>query len=342
MTKVLLTGGSGFIAAHCLEQLLAKNHTVVTTVRTDAKRQAILDAYPDAVSASRLDVHIVPDIAQLDAFNQVLQVPGLEAVLHTASPFHFNWSDPKTELIDPAVNGTTGILQAIQAHGKDVRRVVVTSSFAAILDETKFADPGHTFSEASWNPSTVDNIHDSKPTAYRVSKTLAERAAWDFVGREKPAFDLVTVCPPLVFGPVVHHLATLENINTSNERIVTLLKGGWKDKIPDTGAVPLWVDVRDVARAHVVAMEKKELGGERLFTTPGCMSHREIVDIVRRKCPEFKERLPAESVQGGERPKDSEMFSYDVSKTNTLLGIEWIGLEKSIGDLVESLKGKGI
>ncbi|KAM6538528.1 methylglyoxal reductase (NADPH-dependent) gre2 [Fusarium falciforme] len=232
MTKVLLTGGSGFIAAHILDQLLEKDYTVVTTVRSEAKAQKIRDAHPGKAADGKLEVVIVPDIAQPGAFDEVAKTPGIDAVLHTASPFHFNITDPKKDLIDPAVIGTTGILKALHASAPSVKRVVITSSFASILDEDKFTDPSTTFSEASWNPVTVNDISRSPATAYRASKTLAERAAWDFVATEKPSFDLVTVCPPLVLGPVSKHLATLESINTSNERVVSLLRGGWKDSIP--------------------------------------------------------------------------------------------------------------
>ncbi|KFH46759.1 putative NADPH-dependent methylglyoxal reductase-like protein [Hapsidospora chrysogenum ATCC 11550] len=340
MTKVLLTGGSGFIAAHCLEQLLAQGHNVVTTVRSEDKAQKIRDTYKD--QASRLEVVIVPDIAKEDAFDEVVKTPGLEVVLHTASPFHFNWTDPEKELINPAVVGTTGILRAIQHSAPSVRRVVVTSSFASILDESKLTDPNHTFTEASWNPSTRADIHRSKPTAYRVSKTLAEQSAWAFVRDQKPGFDLVTICPPLVLGPLAHHLPSLDAINESNARVVKLLRGEWKNEIPSQGPVSIWVDVRDLARAHILAMDKPEFGGKRLFTTAGYFSNAEIAAVVRDRFPEYNDRLPGPEVKGGELPEVDKTFKWDVSATDKLLGFEWISLDKSISDLVNSLKAFGI
>lgn len=251
-------------------------------------------------------------------------------------------ADPETELVTPAVVGTTGILRALKRSAPSVRRVVVTSSFASILDEDKLLDPSHTFSEASWNPNTRSDIHRSPNTAYRVSKTLAERAAWDFVRDEAPGFDLVTVCPPLVFGPVAHHLPSLDAINESNARVVKLLRGEWKDGIPSQGPVSIWVDVRDVARAHVRAMETPELGGKRLFTVPGYFSNSEIADVVRARFPEYADRLPGPEVQGGERPEADKTFRWDVSATDKLLGLDWISLDKSISDLVTTLKPHGI
>lgn len=238
--------------------------------------------------------------------------------------------------------GTTGILKALHASAPSVKRVVITSSFASIIDEAKLTDPGTTFTEASWNPVTVEEISRSPATAYRASKKLAERAAWDFVATSKPSFDLVTICPPLVLGPVAHHLATLDSINTSNERVVALLRGGWREGIPPSTPVPMWIDVRDAAAAHVRALEEEAAGGKRLFTTAGWFTNREIADIVRAKFPEFKDEVPGPEVKGGELPSEENIFKYNSDETDKLLGIDWIKLEKSVTDLVESLKAHGM
>ncbi|KAH7320977.1 hypothetical protein B0I35DRAFT_407994 [Stachybotrys elegans] len=338
MTKILLTGGSGFIAAHLLDQLIEKGHTVVTTVRSEDKAQKIRSAYPD--KADRLEVVIVPDIAKEDAFDEVAKTDGIEVVLHTASPFHYRWTDAKKELVDPAVIGTTGILKAIKRSAPSVKRVVITSSFASIVDEAHVDNPEHTFTEKSWNPVTLDDIHRSPGTAYRVSKKLAEKAAWDFVAEEKPAFDLVTICPPMVFGPVVPHFASIDSINTSNERIVDMLRGKWKSEIPATYPVPLWIDVRDAAQAHVRALEKPEASGRRLFTTAGRFSNLQMAETARSKFPEFSDRLPGPEVKSGGLP--SPIFNFNNDETNKLLGLDYIPVEKSVTDLVAQLKGLGI
>ncbi|KAF6810564.1 nad dependent epimerase [Colletotrichum sojae] len=341
MTKILLTGGSGFIAAHILEQLLERGHDVVTTVRSEDKAQKIRDAHKD-LPAGRLQVAIVPDIAREDAFDEVVKTPGLEAVLHTASPFHFRWTDAQKELIDPAVVGTTAILRALKRDAPGVKRVVVTSSFASIIDETKVEDPNTIFSESFWNPVTAADVDRSPATAYRASKKLAEKAAWDFIEQEKPGFDLVTICPPLVLGPVVHHFADLSSINTSNERVVDLVSGKWKKGIAPTGAAYLWIDVRDLALAHVLAVEKEAAGGKRLFTTAGWFCNAEIAEVVRKNFPDLKDRLPAEGTKGGELPPMDKVYGYDDSETAKVLGIKWRSLEESIVKLVEDLKKFGV
>jgi nucleoside-diphosphate-sugar epimerase len=261
---------------------------------------------------------------------------GVLTPLTAASPFHYNWTDPKTELLDPAIIGTTSILKAIKKSAPTVRRVVVTSSFASILSEEGLNDPKKVFSEADWNPSTYeDGLKDNKAISYRVSKTLAERASWKFVEEEKPNFDLVTICPPLVFGPIVHHLNSLSAINTSNQRFVDLIQGKYKTEIPASGAF-LWVDVRDVALAHVEAFERPAAGGKRFFTTAGLYNNREIIAIVRKNFPELADKLPTDDITGGGYPEGG-VYSYDNSRATKELGIDWISLEKSAVDTMRSL-----
>lgn len=134
MTRVFLTGGSGFIAAHVLDVLLKRGHSVVTTVRSHEKGQKIKAAYSD-MSSDQLDYMIVEDIARDGAFAKaVVSDPPFQAVIHTASPFHFQVTDVKKDLLDPAIKGTTGILQSIARNVPSVERVVITSSFSALVN----------------------------------------------------------------------------------------------------------------------------------------------------------------------------------------------------------------
>jgi nucleoside-diphosphate-sugar epimerase len=319
---------------------LKNGHDVVTTVRTEEKAQIIRDAHPGA----KLTVAIVPDIAQPNAFDEVIQqTPELEYVQHTASPFHFKFTDAKTEILDPAIKGTTSVLEAIKKYAPGVKRVVITSSFAAILSAEGLQNPNKTFSEQDWNPDGYEAGLTGPPgTTYRVSKTLAEKAAWDFKEAEKPNFDIATINPPLVFGPASQHLPSLANINTSNGNLAALLGGRWKTEIPATG-VYLWVDVRDVAKAHVEAMERPEAGGNRFFVTAGHFANKEIVPIVRKHFPQLADKLPEDGVQGGDYPdgKVENIYKYDNSKATKVLGIEWISLEQSIADTIKSLLAVG-
>lgn len=344
MTRVLLTGGSGFIAAHTLDVLLNHGHSVVTTVRTQEKADKIKESYKSYADNGQLSFAIVPDIAKEDAFDQaVISDPPFEAVLHTASPFHFNVTDVQKDLIDPAVIGTTGILKSIKKSAPTVKRVVITSSFAAIVNGSKGFWPGHTYSEEDWNGITFEEAQENPMMGYRASKTFAEKAAWDFLEKEKPNFSIATINPPMVFGPIVHALDSLENMNTSNQRILSAAQGKFKDEIPPSG-VHLWVDVRDVAEAHVAAFEKPEAANKRFFTTAGYFSNKEICQIIKKSFPGFKD-LPGESTPGGDYPEgtpDQGLYSYNNKRSIDILGLKYKTLEQSIVDSVKSFQKKGL
>ncbi|KAK6376125.1 methylglyoxal reductase (NADPH-dependent) gre2 [Exophiala oligosperma] len=189
------------------------------------------------------------------------------------------------------------------------------------------------YDESSWNPITLDAAMADRAKAYRGSKTLAERAAWDFVQNEKPSFDLVTMCPPLVYGPVMHHLSSLESLNTSNQRIRDFIQGKFQDGLPPVVGSVLWTDVRDLALAHVKAAEVPEAGGRRFFITAGHYSSKRIVDAIRATHPELSSRLPASDTDG--LPKD--VYGYDNSQARQILGLTFRPLQESIGDTVTSL-----
>lgn len=337
--RVLLTGGSGFIAAHVLDILLEHGHSVVTTVRSQEKANKIKAAHPK-YGKDKLDFALVEDIAQEGAFDKaVISDPPFEAVVHTASPFHFNVTDVKKELLDPAIIGTTGVLKSIKKSAPTVKRVVITSSFASIVNPSKGAWPDHTYSEADWNPVTAKEAEADPATGYRASKTLAEKAAWEFVEKEKPAFTLATMCPPLVLGPIVHYLNSLDALNTSNQRIRDCMLGKWTEEIPATGTF-IWVDVRDLALCHVLAMEKEEAANKRFFIVEGKFSNRMIADVVAKNFPEYKGKVPTEKTPGGTFP-DGGVFKVDDSRVKQVLGIKWRSFDDSIVDTVKSLQAVG-
>jgi len=328
--KVLVTGGSGFIGAHCVDQLLSHGHDVVTTVRSDDKGKFLVDSH----KGKKLSYVIVKDIAQEGAFDEAVKSdPPFDAVLHTASPFHFNITDPKKDLLDPAIIGTTGILKAIKASAPSVKRVAITSSFAAIVNPNSHKK---LYNEDVWNPVTMEEALKEPASAYRGSKTFAEKAAWDFVEKEKPNFTLSTLNPPFVFGPVVHYLNNLENVNTSNQRILNIIQGKMKDEVAPTGTF-LWVDVRDIALAHVRAIELGKAAGKRFFITAGYMTNKDLIDIIRAEFPEYHSQLPKNPES--DMPKD--VYKYDNSRSLQVLGLKYRSLKECVIDTVKSLQAVG-
>lgn len=193
-----------------------------------------------------------------------------------------------------------------------------------MLDAGAATKPNIVFTEASWNPVTIDDIYDDSATAYRASKTLAEKAAWDFVADKSNGarFDLVTINPPLVFGPVMHYLAGLDSINTSNKQWAEILRGKWKEYIPPSGIVRNWVDVRNVATAHIRGgIELPEAGGKRILVSTGNFVNLQIANIIARNFPRLADKLPAEF--GVDEGLDMRL-NFDNSASKALLGIDWV------------------
>lgn len=147
------------------------------------------------------------------------------------------------------------------------------------------------------------------------------------------------MCPPLVLGPIVHYLNSLEGLNTSNQRTRDIMLGKAKDEIPPTGTY-LWVDVRDLALCHVAAIEKDEAANKRFFITAGYFSNREIAQAVEKNYPQYKENLPSKSTPGGDYPEDG-VYKYDNKRVIDVLGVKFRSLDESVKDTVKSLQAVG-
>ncbi|MGN6820511.1 MAG: SDR family oxidoreductase [Sphingomonas sp.] len=251
MSKVLVTGGSGFVGGHVILQLLDAGHEVRTTVRSLAKEQAVRDtlAHAGATGLDRLSF-VAADLEKDDGWAEA--VAECDYVQHVASPFPIEQPKDENELIRPAVDGTLRVLRAARDAG--VKRVVQTSSFAAI--GYGHGDQAAAYTEADWT-----DVNGPAVQPYMKSKTLAERAAWDFIGREGNGLELSVVNPVGIFGPVLN-----EDLSTSIEIIKRMLEGG----LP--GAPRLYfgvVDVRDVAGMQIKAMTAPEAKGERFLAVAG-------------------------------------------------------------------------
>lgn len=142
----------------------------------------------------------------------------------------------------------------------------------------------------------------------------------------------------MVYGPVAHYLNSLDSLNTSNQRARSLMTGEWKDGCPPTGTF-LWTDVRDLALAHVKAMETPEAGGKRFFVTSGYFCNDDLAEIIRKNFPALEDKLPKKGAGEGGMP--SEIFKFDNSRVRNELGIKFRSLEDSITDLVKSLQAIG-
>lgn len=228
--KVLVTGANGFIAAHCVAKLLLSGFSVIGTVRSEAKAQSVLRSHSNHPSLSLI---IVEDVTKPGCFDTA--IAGCDGVLHLAAPFGYVYTNFETELLIPSINGTLRICEAAQTE-KSVKRVVLTSSFASVYDASKGQDPGKTYTEDNWCPLTYEDGKNASaaPIAYRASKVLAEKTAWNFITSNEVAWDLVTLCPGMVFGQLLPGtIGSLKELNTSNGIVWSLFDA---ENLPDTKA----------------------------------------------------------------------------------------------------------
>lgn len=264
-TTVLVTGASGFIAMHCVLQLLEAGYRVRGTVRSRAKDEELRKALGAHADLSDRFETVEADL-MLDA-GWTEAVAGCRYVLHVASPLPSKPPKDENELIVPAREGSLRVLRASAAAG--VERVVLTSSVAAVLYGR---ERSRTFDESEWS-----NVESPAIGAYEKSKTLAERAAWEFMDQLEPGeagqrMELVVVNPGLVLGPILS-----ADYGTSGEVVKKLMDRDFP-AIPNLN----WavVDVRDVAAAHVAGMTADGAAGFRHILALGNRSMRELAKIL--------------------------------------------------------------
>ncbi|KAA1471686.1 D-lactaldehyde dehydrogenase [Dentipellis sp. KUC8613] len=335
--KVLVTGANGFVATWLVKTLLEKGYTVRGTIRSESKGahlRKIFKAYGD-----KLELVIVPDITQEGAFDEA--VKGVDVVEHTASPFHAKATDPD-DMIKPAVSGTVGVLESIKKYGTSVKRVIVTSSVAAMVNPFN-TERVVTLDENSWDEPAITFVKEhgkNSPPAlwYLASKTLAEKAAWKFVEDNKGSisFDLVVLNPPYVFGPSLLEVHSAADLNESLEELYSTVIKGNPHFIPE---VPHgFIDVRDLAEAHVRAAEKAAAGGKRLIVSGGSYHWQDLTDIAVSL--NIIEGIPKGNPGAGK--PISAGLTLKSENTKEILGMQFRPLEEVIRDVLTDLKQKGV
>ncbi|ESK96317.1 d-lactaldehyde dehydrogenase [Moniliophthora roreri MCA 2997] len=333
---VLVTGANGYIAAWIVAILLERGYTVHATVRSESRGEKLLETHKASVDSGKLKLVIVKDMQADGAWDEA--VKGVDAILHTAAQTTHVYAveDPR-EVIDIAVEGVTSLMTSALKHGSTVQRIVFTSSTASVIQGSPTSVVS--VSESDWNEESVKNIdalgkNADFMTKYAASKTLAEKAIWEWHQQHKAevAWDIAVINPVWVFGPVAHAVKTPDDIVGSqhvwcNAIVRGEFMGGSSLTYPSSG----WVDVRDVAEAHALALEVSQAGGERIITCAGSpFVWQDFVDVANSLNPP-----PLPGIAKGMTGDALRNLTFKTSKAQDILGVKYRTMEELTKDSLE-------
>ncbi|MGB3464060.1 MAG: aldehyde reductase [Cyclobacteriaceae bacterium] len=308
--KVLVTGASGFIAAHCIIKLLDYGYTVKGTVRDFSKINSLKEMFGRyTVNTDKLSfvkANLLEDEGWLEATSDC------DYVLHVASPVPIKLPKDENDIIRPAKEGTLRVLRA--AVSNQVKRIVLTSSIAAICYGHK--STGQVFTEKDWS-----DVYGEGVVAYPKSKTLAEKAAWEFMKSQGGSTEMVALNPSVVLGPALE-----KDYGSSLEIIKKILAGD----LPGAPKIA-WpvVDVRDVAEMHILAMKASDVDGERFICAGETLSIIDIARILRDHFPKYKKKIPRKTLPNW-LVRLSAIFDSSVKSVITELGKpQYVSSEKA-------------
>lgn len=337
MKTICVTGASGFVGSRIVADLLERGDRVRATVRDPSKEKyGFLKELAGA--EERLTLH-AGRLLEEGSFQEAME--GCDGCIHTASPYAIDVADPQRDLVDPAVQGTENVLN--EAYRAGIRKVVVTSSMAAITDEP---DPEKVLTEEDWNEKS-----SLTRNPYYLSKAEAERAAWA-LAKDREGLHLVVINPYVIMGP-----SLCPSLNTSTGILVDLLTGKYPGKVDINWGI---VDVRDVSKAHLLALDKEEAEGRFI-----CVDHLApmgwVVDTLREAGYGEGFKLPKMDLSGSigtgmvkllsyAQPKGTGSYlrthlgrvpRFDSTKSKEVLGLAYMSLEETLVDTVEDLFGWG-
>jgi nucleoside-diphosphate-sugar epimerase len=335
---VLVTGGTGFLGGWCVAELVSRGYEVRTTIRNLARVDDVRASFAAAgVEADERLSIVAADLTADDGWEEA--VAECDYVLHVASPFPPAQPKDPDELIVPARDGALRVLRASLDAG--VQRVVMTSSVAAVRHGRE-PSAGTPYSEADWT-----DPDDLQRTPYVRSKTVAERAAWDYVRARGAEDQLATVNPGAIIGPVLS-----DDRSFSLQLVERLLNG--MPAMPQLGFV--LVDVRDVADMHIRAMTEPAAGGERFLAVDRFLWMQDVGQILRERLGAAAAKVPTRvapnllvRAMGIFDPSIRSIVSdlgqsttYTAEKAKTVLGWEPRPIEDAIADTGQSLIERGL
>ncbi|ODV86134.1 hypothetical protein CANARDRAFT_6629 [[Candida] arabinofermentans NRRL YB-2248] len=329
--SIFITGANGYIAKHIIKQALANGYSVVGTVRSAEKGEALAKL----VNSDKFSYEVVEGVDHKGAYDQPLKNhPEVSVLLHTASPVNYYATDPLNETILPAINGVKELFDSIKANAAQIEKVVLTTSVMAIAKIVNFQIIGVNHTEADWSPITIEEGKTDGALAYAASKKFEEQAAWKYVEVEKRNFTLTTVAPTFAVGPQAYDEDASAPASTSGmiAGLLSLTPSGYV--YPFAGN---FVDVRDVAKAHILGFELDDAQGKRLIAGGENFNFHKTIEVIQKHFPDYKGKLPA--VDSTQMPPETPFINN--KKTNDTLGFEFIDIESSIIDQLNQFFSAG-
>lgn len=350
--KVLVTGASGYIAMHIINILQSERYHVIATVGTPEDANKIAYSFEHYYPYAVLDVVVVEDVAAEDAFEEVFeQHPDIQHVIHTAPPALLGQGKTNEEAyLVPTREGTKNVLESIRKRGHNVKRVVVTSSFSALMDLDNAANPQCVITEKSWNPVTWEVAKDKESKAYAASKKIAEQLVWKFYedNKDRVPYTVTTVNPPYVFGPHVFEweLGRAE-WNTTALFIKKALEMSADEQGPFAKPRGICCDVRDAALLHILPLRNAALAGHRLFPVNGTgikqnsyedgkFNMQRIVDVLNARFPELQGKIP-QGLPTENQQYMGQLTRYNNDNTCELTGMEFKSFETTVVDATRQI-----
>lgn len=327
LPSLLITGSNGYIGTHILGLALHWGYRVRACVRSTVGMSKLQKQFPNRHTVS---FFVVPDVTKAEGYREAMD--GITTIIHTASPFIFKTGDVEKDLLEPAIQGSLAILEAIRQYGPLVRRIINISSFGAMVDIGQGLRPGYRYTEKDWNPVSYDEASSScnGPAAYCASKALAEKAMWSWMDTKQSeiSFTLTSINPPWTFGPYFADV-DLDNLSQSIQILWNLFGA---DSVPPTDFAG-FVDVRDLAKAVLLSVTSNTSAGHR-FLIGAHFDWQTAVDIIRERFPEARHRIPEGCPGSGE---EESVYTLDGGKAKDMLGLEYTALEVTLGDTVSQL-----
>jgi len=320
---VVVTGASGYLATEIVNQLISKGFTVRGTVRSlqSPHVQELSKAFPTLQLFEA-------DLLKEGSFDKSLSGE-VNFVVHAASPFPAKIDNPQ-DVIDPALNGTKNVLASVEKN-PHIKKVVVTSSVAALVEHFPTDDGTKVWTEDDWNTTSTP-----KDGPYRLGKALAEKYAWEWADKH-PQVSVVTILPSFIIGPPVLSRAEATSIKVVKDLLDGTVKAAGGAPAASFGAV----DIRDVARAHVAAIEKPHSKGRYILSSERGIPRFEMAEILRKHYPDWP--LPDKEIgqleyKGGNVIKGK----YSNEKARKELEIPFIPVETSLVEMAKKLIDLGV